>query len=119
MPDKIESLKNAMLVYLNQKKGLASAEQTQRIEGLINSLYMELERLQKKMGSPELDENLSKEEELASMMLKVSNVLRKGNVSVCREVADEFLKALELFELAREAKEAGKLAAIKDRYQAL
>ncbi|MFQ5646266.1 MAG: hypothetical protein ACE5GM_04995 [bacterium] len=112
----IENLKKAIFKYLDKINNESPKNLShQRIEGLLNSLYMEMER----QNQGEKEENLSKEEKLASMMLKVSNVLRGGNVSVCSEVADEFLKALELFELAREVKEAGKLAAIKDQYKSL
>jgi hypothetical protein len=34
-------------------------------------------------------------------------------------VADEFMQALELFDLAREAKEKGKTLALKDKYQGI
>ena len=117
----IEDLKKSLLLYsdcTNDRKYEEKSEREQRIDNLNNALFMELEQLktEKEKGRIARD---TKEEILASKMIKISNSLRGGKIPLLNEVADEFLDALELFDLARHAKEQGKTLALKDKYKSI
>jgi hypothetical protein len=118
----IKNLKKALILYSNQmndRKYEDKSDREQRIDNLNNALFMELEKLKSEIEKGGQADRETKEEILASKMLKISNSLRKGKISILGEVADEFMQALELFDLAREAKEKGKTLALKDKYQGI
>lgn len=118
----IDDLRKSLVLYsdrMNDRKYEEKSEREQRIENLNNALFMELEKLRAEKEKGERGDRESKEEILASKMIQISNSLRKGNIPILGEVADEFLEALELFDLAHQAKEKGKTFALKDKYKNL
>ncbi len=116
----IEELKKSLVLYsdrMNDRKYEEKDDREQRIDNLNNALFMELEKLKSESGDGSSVDRETKTEVLASKMIKISNSLRSGQIPILNEVADEFLQALELFDLAREAKEKGKTLALKDKYK--
>ena len=116
----IEDLRKSLILYsdrMNDRKPDEKSGREQRIDNLNNALFMELEKLKSEIERGGQVGRETKEEILASKMIKISNSLRKGKIPILGEVADEFMQALELFDLAKEAKETGKTLALKDKYR--
>lgn len=116
----IEELKKSLVLYsdrMNDRKYEEKSDREQRIDNLNNALFMELEKLKAGNGAGGRIDQETKEEILATKMINISNSLRNGKIPILSEVADDFLQALELFDLARQAKETGKTLALKDKYK--
>lgn len=122
MENKIEAVKklrDALRAFSDETNNTAYRDKSdpeQDVEEIVNALYVHLDKLERHYKGEYTPPKRTTEEKLASKMADISQALRLGNIPIVTEVADEFMQALELFDLAREAKEKGKTAALKDKY---
>lgn len=89
----------------------------QDAEEILNAVYMSLDKLERFYKGEHSPPNRSKADELASKMSTLAQSLREGNARIDDKAADGFMQAIGLFDIAREAKEKGKTAALKDKYE--
>ena len=117
----INKLRAALMEFTDKTNGKQYRDKSpleQDIEELVNGLYMHLDRYKLQCQSGECaPTEQTKKDQLATKLMCASNALRKGTATVDDEVADDFIQAVELFDLSREAKEKGKTAALKDKYK--
>ena len=94
------------------------SERERRISTLANALLMQLHLLVEEQGLEGKEScSVSPTEQLADKFLQVSNAIRNSEKKIEPEIVDNFNQAIDLFDIAREAKEAGKTMAIKDKYK--
>lgn len=118
----IKRLKEEILLYsegMNGKRYEDMDSLEQQIDNLGQALHFKLERFERHIGGESISQQESKEERLTAKMIQISNGIARGKVPVSENVVDEFLQALELFDLSRQAKEQGKTLALKDKYKGI
>lgn len=116
----IRDLKKAWIVFCaatNERAYRNKNDLEQDTEEIGNALYTTLDKLSLHLDGEYDIPSRSKEEQLGSKMTRLANAIQNGKCSIDSEVADKFLNAIDMFDLAREAKEAGKTAALKDKYK--
>ncbi len=83
---------------------------------IVNALFMELDKLKRFYQGKYNPSSRTKKDELSAKLTKMASSIQQCNGPVDEAIADDFIQAVELFDVARQAKEAGKTHAIKDKY---
>ena len=115
----INKLKEAIVVYSSNMNNTSYESKTpleREIDVLCSALHLHLEKYERTFKGERECHAETKQDILATKMMKISNALRQGDSAVVEDVADDFLRTLEYFDIAREAKEKGKTIALKDKY---
>jgi hypothetical protein len=116
----VEELWDALRVFEDKNCSVHfrdKADPEQDVEELIQFMYGRLDKLKRFYKGEYNPPVRSHAEALGRKMATVANALQNGSCKVDSGVADEFMQAIELLDVAREAKEKGKTLALKDKYQ--
>ena len=120
----IQRLQRALVRYsekLNNKHYEDKTPLEREIDNISASLLMHLEKLKNRIEKGQPEPEATPMEQLASKMQRVATALHTGQIPdiVANQVVSEFDKALEFFDLAHAAKNAGKTALAKDKLKGL
>lgn len=116
----IQKLWDALRVFSDATNGKAYRDKDpveQDTYEIVNALFMELDKLKRFYQGKYNAEPRTKSEELTSKLTKMASRLQQGDGPVDEKVADDFIQALDLFDIASEAKRQGKTHALKDKYK--
>lgn len=116
------ALKSALMLFsLNEDNDSYESKTPaeREIHNLINALIVKVDKYVYRLENGGQEAPETPEEKLTAKLLGAVNSLTNGNSVVSCEAANQFCSALDLFDIASTAKNAGKTAMAKDKLKGL